>query len=269
MAAELSIGNVRKKLLIIGDRTCTYRPLRDPCFSEPEPFVEMDIRYERAYGGVDIRSNPFMQYPYPRNHIGKGFAVKNKRHVIDGLTLPNIEDPEDIIHPGNICCVDMKNWQSQPLPQGFGWVSKQWYPRIRLAGVMPADRALEQELRKLYLSAVPESQRQQYEKLKLPSMDFGFFNGASPGLTVPFIQGNEALRFINLSQDYSLTCRLPGEQPVIHADIGLGAAHLKLFIQTVMIRMEDRQIDLIWRAGFPYPGPDWLPEMKKLDIQII
>jgi len=32
--------------------------------------------------------------------------------------------------------------------------------------------------------------------------------------------------------------------------------------------MEDRQVDLVWRGAVPYPGPDWLPKMKKMEVLI-
>jgi hypothetical protein len=42
----------------------------------------------------------------------------------------------------------------------------------------------------------------------------------------------------------------------------------RVVLHTVVIRIEDRQLDLVWRAAFPYPGPDWLPQLKKMEILI-
>jgi hypothetical protein len=36
-----------------------------------------------------------------------------------------------------------------------------------------------------------------------------------------------------------------------------------------MIRMEERQIDLVWRGAVPYPGPDWLPQMRKMEVLVV
>jgi hypothetical protein len=33
-----------------------------------------------------------------------------------------------------------------------------------------------------------------------------------------------------------------------------------------MIRADDGQVDLVWRAAVHYPGPDWLPQMRKMEV---
>ena len=124
LITSLTIGNYRKDIYITGNRTCRYRPFMNPVLSSPEPFITMPILYENAYGGVDVFSHATQQYPYPRNHVGRGFAVKNKRRTIEELTLPNIEDPDDILHSDNLICGEFKYWEDQPMPQGYGWFSK-------------------------------------------------------------------------------------------------------------------------------------------------
>jgi hypothetical protein len=32
--------------------------------------------------------------------------------------------------------------------------------------------------------------------------------------------------------------------------------------------MDDREVDLVWRAAAGYPGPDWLPQMRKTEIEV-
>ena len=38
-------------------------------------------------------------------------------------------------------------------------------------------------------------------------------------------------------------------------------------MQTVMIHMDERQVDLVWRGAVPYRGPDWFPEMRKMEVR--
>jgi hypothetical protein len=266
--ASLQVGPARKDVRVIGDRVCQHRGKAEPLFTDPLPVTTMEMRYERAYGGVDIHSDPKVACGYARNHLGKGFVVGNSKKLIDDLPLPNLEDPADLLTPARLSVGHFMYWERQPVPAGFGWILKYWQPRALLAGVMPADRAVEQELRKAYATLVPPAQREMYAKTNLPNMDFRFFNGASPGLVLPLLRGDETVRTTHLTPDGELVFQLPGERPRLGLDIGNGAQESSVVLHTVMIRMEERLVDLVWRAAFPYPGPDWLPEMKKMEVAV-
>ena len=268
LTATLAVGQFRKDILIIGDRVCSFPGGENTFFSDPEPFQTMDIRYENAYGGIDIHSDPGMPCVYPRNHLGRGFVAGVGKNKMDDFLLPNIEDPGDRLTPERIFTGHVKYWEKQPMPQGFGWFSKTWQPRANLAGVMPADKAFEKELRNAYKAAIPAHQQKLYSETRLPDMDFRFFNGASQGLTVPFLNGNESCQLVNLTPECQLNFRLPGETPGIGIDIGKGVQEPDVVLQTVMIHAEERRLDLVWRGAVPYPGPDWLPEMRKMEVTI-
>jgi hypothetical protein len=237
-----------------------------PRFTEPTPFLDMELRYERAYGGIDVYSDKVATYPYPRNPMGCGFAVTNSERVVEQLALPNLEDPHAPLIPEQLCLGDYLRWEQQPFPAGLGWFPKTWLPRAQLAGIMPADRATEQELRQAYAKLVPADQRDAYVKHGLPDMDFRFFNGASSGLVFPYLQGGERIVTENLSPDGMVSFQLPGDMPQLGLDIGSGVQEPQVVLHTVMIRMEERQVDLVWRGAVPYPGPDWLPQMRKMEV---
>ena len=44
------------------------------------------------------------------------------------------------------------------------------------------------------------------------------------------------------------------------------ARHPRSCLQTVQIHMEEREVDLVWRAAVPYPGRDWLPQMRRMEV---
>ncbi len=266
LIASVVVGNVRKDVLVVGDRVARYQEGAAPLFTEPQPFTEMQLLYERAYGGVDIYSDPKVQVVYARNPLGRGFAERNVPRAVDNLPLPNIEDPADPLTPERLCVGHFMYWERQPMPAGFGWVHKTWQPRASLAGVMPADRATEQELRKAYAQFVPPEQKEMYEQTGLPDMDFRFFNGASSGLAVPYLAGDEVIAAANLTPDGRLLFHLPGERPGLVLDLGEGAQEAPVVLHTVMVQVEERRVDMVWRAAFPYRGPDWLPEMKKMEV---
>src|SRR5262249_11984199 len=151
---------------------------------------------------------------------------------------------------------------------GFGWYSRYWHPRAGWAGILPADKPTEEMLRKEYAKLLPPDQKALYEAHTLPVVDFRFFNGASPGLSLPYLAGNETVRLTNLTPEGNLVCRLPGDRPALSLDLGEGAQEGVVVLHTVQIRMAKGEVDLVWRVAFPYPGPDWLPQMKKAEVTV-
>lgn len=264
---SLTVGEIKKQVLVVGDRVAYLAQDRGPSFTDPLPFETIELRYERAYGGIDVFSNKSVPFPYPRNLLGRGFVVT--KTSVEKIDLPNLEDPHDRLTPERLCIEEYPKWEQQPLPAGLGWFPKTWMPRARLAGILPADRQVEQQLREAYAQLVPADQRQAYLKHSLPDMDFRFFNGASPGLAVPYLQGGEEIVAENLTPEGMLAFRLPVEKPDVGLDIGFGVQTAEVAIHTVMIRMDDRQVDLVWRAAFSYPGPDWLPQMRKMEVLVV
>lgn len=268
LTATLMVGEHRKDIYVVGDRMALYKPDTDPVFTDPQPFKSMEIRYERAYGGVDIYSDRKLHCIYGRNHLGRGFAISNTKDVVDKLLLPNIEDSTDRITPERLCIGKVLNWEQQPMPQGFGWFAKHWRPRSLMAGVLPADKKFEEEMRAIYKTLIPADQLALYEQTRLPNMDFRFFNGASQGMALPFLTGDEVIRARNLSPKGDVTFQLPGDRPLIGLDIGSGVQEPLTVLHTVMIHMNEQEVDLVWRGAVPYAGPDWLPEMRKMEVLI-
>ena len=265
---SLQVDDRKKAVHVIGDRVARYTDGGAPAITEPVPFTTMELRYERAYGGTDVYSDLKVPYPYPRNRLGRGFVVANTRKSVDNLPLPNLEDPQAPISGFPLCLGEYAQWTSRPMPAGLGWFPKVWLPRAELAGILPRDRPVEQELRQAYAKLLPADQREPFLKNGFRDMDFRFFNGASQGLAVPFLRGGEAVVTENLSPDGQLTFRLPNERPRIGLDIGEGVQEPEVAMQTVMIHMDERQVDLVWRGAVPYRGPDWLPEMRKMEVAI-
>lgn len=266
--ASFQIADRLKRIWVQGDRVAHFVPDGTPAFSEPQPFQIMPLRYERAYGGTDVHSNLQAPYPYPRNPLGRGFAVANVEKAIQGLALPNLEDPNDLLTPERLCTGEFERWTEQPMPTSMGWTCKTWMARCQFAGVMPGDRATEQEMRRAYAPLLPADQREAYLQHPLPDMDFRFFQGATPGLAMPFLQGDEAMRTENLSEEGELLFALPADKPQLGLDLGSGVQQPEVVLHTVMIRMEDRQLDLVWRGAVPYPGLDWLPQMRRMDVLV-
>lgn len=266
---SIEVSNYQKVIRVIGDRECIYRKKQHPLFTEPLEFTEMKIRYEKAYGGSDQRSNPELPFFYPRNSMGTGLAVKNIPEVIDGLSLPNLEDPEDLLTPERVILGEPTQWNKQPLPQGFGWFQRTWYPRCSFVGSVPGFVDPDEIMREEILGLVPKRQIALARQFKLPSFDVRFNNGASLGLVLPYLPRGERIKLFNLTPDGQLEFTLPKDTPKIMLDIGLGENELEVVLHTVCIRLEENQVDLVWRGVHKHPGIDWLPKMPHMITKIL
>lgn len=268
MDVSVSVGRRSKTIRVVGDRKCRYNSGQNPSFTDPVPFQEMEIRYERAFGGKDEISDPQTPLAYPRNDMGTGLILKNVRKRVEGLPLPNFEDLADMLTPDRIILEDPYRWNSLPLPQGFGWLQRSWYPRSSFVGSMPPYLDPDEVMREETLGLVPQRQVALSRQFKLPSYYPYFNNGASTGFIFKSLSGAESIKLSGLTPAGYLEFDLPGETPRLMMDISLGENELKPFLHTVCIRPGDMQVDLIWRGAHPYPGLDWLPQMQRLHAEV-
>lgn len=97
LKTSLTVDKVSKTLIVTGDRYWQTRA-GFVTASEPEPFSEMEIAYERGY-------------------------IDSKKSIKD-CPLPNIEDPNYLI----------KSWKDKPKPAGYGFISKSSPSRVKYLG---------------------------------------------------------------------------------------------------------------------------------------
>lgn len=107
-AVEASVGKLRKRLIVHGDR---YWNGQTP--SEPAVFESMPLTWNRAFGGPELPENP----------LGKGFGGKNQS-LSDVRWLPNIEDPDQ----------PLSSPRARVMPAGFGPIEPTWPQRARYHG---------------------------------------------------------------------------------------------------------------------------------------
>ncbi len=265
LEVAVDVGTQRKLIRVFGDRHCRFREGGVPEFSAPEPFVKLPIQYERAYGGVDRISEPGLEFPYPRNHVGKGFVCKNTRETIEGLALPNLEDPADLLTPERLCLESVGSWNQMPLPQGLGWFQKTWYPRCSFVGAVPGFVGPDEVMKEEQLGLVPRQQISLARQFKLPSFDVRFNSGASIGLSFAPMRGDEVLTLHHMTPDRMLIIRLPNQSPTLTLDIGDGPQPLPPVLHTVCVRVEDRQVDLVWRGAIAKEDRHWITKLENLE----
>jgi hypothetical protein len=142
MQVSAQIGAATKKIQVFGKRMVEWAGGEVAWVPPPEPFSEMPLVYENAYGGIDFRVRPWKPaetpgYPwgrevdspgcYPRNPVGKGYLVEPGE--VPDFELPNLEDPDDLLTTERIVTRDPKMWYRQPMPWCFDWTMMLTFPR--------------------------------------------------------------------------------------------------------------------------------------------
>ncbi len=131
---RVRFGAIDKTLYVVGDRRW-----ESGAMTSPEPFVEMPVTWDRAFGGEG----------YPQNPVGKGFNAK------EGAPLPNVELPSRMI----------RGIADRPPAVGLTAMDPMWPQRASKAGTyddawLASDfPGLARDIDMTYFNAAPEDQR--------------------------------------------------------------------------------------------------------------
>lgn len=177
---SLQVGSLKKKLRVTGNRRWKWLGRMLPVTATaPEPFTRMPLVYENAFGGIDAEGGGYCA----ENLAGCGFVARKKKQAIDGVRLPNIEEPGQLI----------RSWKDRPKPAGFGFYGKSWAPRLQYMGTY------DDNWRKNRAPGPPADFR------------FDYYNAAHPDLQIGgYLSGDESVELVNLSPEGYLRFMLPG-----------------------------------------------------------
>ena len=222
--ASLSVGKISKTVAVIGDRHWHYSSIFGVTMSNPKSFSEMLLCWERAFGGTDTFHKNSMKHTWEkRNPVGTGFRVTKSAESLDGLALPNFEDPKSRI----------KSWKNKPIPQGFGFIGRSWMPRVGYAGTY--DEA--------------------WQKHRMPILpldfDYRFFNSAPPGLVYPgYVQGGEVVKAVNLSKRGIEQFDLPSLKVKFSRRDRGKFFEVDGILDTVVFKFDENKVVLVWRSKY-------------------
>jgi hypothetical protein len=270
--ASVRVGSTTKRLLVMGDRRCALGAKGAVRFSKPEPCDRIPLRYDRAYGGVDAaaqgqRGAPFNDlrpyvasdlrdvqaspYAYPRNPAGCGYLIDATAKALDGLRLPNLEDPDDPLSPDRLVAGHWRKWPDMPVPAGVDWVDLGWFPRIAYFGAVPEHDpppVMIAEVARGFaprdvLTAAPLAEK----------FSFRCASGASLGLQLPYLRGDEPVELVHMHASHArLAFQLPAHAPRVWIDgrkAGLVAA--TPVVHTLLIEPDLERVAIVWRGAGP------------------
>jgi hypothetical protein len=217
MDVTLAAGPLQKTVRVFGDRV--WRDGAVASATAPRPFERMPLVWERAYGGVD--RNGEEPRGEARNPVGAGFRAPDGEKPLDGLPLPNLEDPHDPILA----------WKDAPAPAAFAPVAPHWLPRRSFAGTY--DEAW-QSGRAPYLPA---------------DFDARFFQLAPDGLVAPgWFTGGETVDVVGATPAGRLTFRLPSVPVEVEYTLDNRREAPPVHLDTVLIEPDASRVVLVWRT---------------------
>ena len=243
LQAGLKVGRMATSVTVWGDRFWEFE-MGLATAGKPEPFVQMPLCYERAFGGEDPFFNESAKKgSFPENPVGTGFRITRSKEALDGLKLPNLEQPRKPI----------KRWIDKPAPAGFGAIAPYWEPRASMCGTY--DDNWYQERRPF----LPE--------------DFNpdFYNVAPKNLVArPYLKGGEKVQLIHLHPETKKIVFYLPENRLICSFIaktviaGTVAVNQKPVLDTLIIEPDERRFILVFRCS--YAGWDVFSPDKKVVV---
>ncbi len=233
----LGVGKWSKRLVVTGDREWRQNDLGDWRLSQPTPFTEMPMRWERAYGGLYDQRNPTGRGAPPPEPLATlsptGEIVTPAPDPDPVVMAPNIEYPNQLV----------RDFSDRPVPAGFGPIPPYWEARNRLAGTRDH----------VWANTVAPQ----------PPKDFDprFYNAAPEDQQITGVTGNESVALQHLSaRGETVSFNLPGLRPrVFYVEAEEETRTLNevpMQLDTVFIDGEEHQVTLVWRARLEHAYDD-------------
>ena len=222
LQVRMVVGSIDKSFNVIGNRTW-YKTMMIAGSITPEPFTEMPVSYDYAFGGMD-KSHPDedKHTGYTYNPGGRGFA--KYRHELEGVPLPNTEEIGDpVIRPGG-----------KYKPMAFGPVGRGWKPRYKWAGTYD-DKWLDNVFP--FLPA---------------DFDNRYYQAAPIDQQMTHPQGGEVVSLQNLTPEGYKQFKLPNlDMPIEFAMKNCEKKHQQAIVDTIYIEPEEKQVTILWRTSIP------------------
>jgi hypothetical protein len=217
MQVGLSVGDRQKRLLVTGDRVW-----RDGRPSDPQPFEAMPLVWERAFGGVH-RTGDQVQAE-ERNPVGCGFAGGRSASDMQGLAVPNLEDPT----------APLQQIGQASQPACLAPIAPAWLPRRAFAGTYDARW---QRTRAPYL---PDD------------FDPRFFQCAAPELAFDrYLQAGEHVQIVGVLPDGPIAFTVPESHLSVEVTIEGSPHRPPANLETLSIEPDENRACFTWRAAVP------------------
>lgn len=224
LTVSLQVGSMVKSFDVVGNRRWQAGMLATTA-SRIEPFSQMPISYDNAFGGTDkSKEDPLTFRYYPTNHAGKGFHEYTDAKYVDGKLLPNTEETGHVV----------TSPRGKYKPMAFGAIGRAWQQRAKYAGTY--DQKWIEEQAPFWPA----------------DFDYRYFQSAPEDQQIPYPQGDEEVVLRNLTPPGLTRFNLPKlRMPVVLIPAMDRERPAETVIDTVLIEPDKKRFMLTWRASVP------------------
>lgn len=215
----IRVGRQGKLVRVFGDRIWLPKSIGHTP-SDPQPFVKIPLTYERCFGGVDQISEARIAM-VEENPVGTGFCHPSGNNDVSGMSLPNLEDPGQLI----------SSLSDYPPPSGFGPTCPGWLPRRKFAGTYDESW---QNKRAPYL---PKDFNPQFFNCAPSEMQFS-----------PHLKGGEELAIQNVDPRGRLEFKIPSIAICVTVRVKGETTSHEPTLDTVIVDSDERTVSLVWRC---------------------
>ncbi|MCU7817223.1 MAG: DUF2169 domain-containing protein, partial [Candidatus Thiodiazotropha sp. (ex Rostrolucina anterorostrata)] len=227
MIVGFRVGKLEKFIKVIGPRhyrsaVVGVKP------GKPLPFTQQPISYDSAYGGSQIDNPKAPQEKitctsFMRNPVGIGFYPDSNNGDLVDRPLSLSESIKKPIRG---------HTSTKPIPQAFGPIARNWYPRSTLGGTY--DQAWSDNVAPF----LPED------------FDERYYQSAPEDQQCDHLRGGERVTLMGLlPQQRNLTFCLPKVMLPMQAILKNGDRHnLESRIDTLTLEPDEKRFTLVWRA---------------------
>jgi hypothetical protein len=219
----VSVGKLSKSFDVVGKRVWQAGMLGyDAC--RIEPFTQMPISYDVAFGGVDRSQKDVAKHRYySANYAGVGYHHYTDAASMNGKPLPNTEETGRVV----------TNPKGDYRPMALGPVGRSWRDRIKWAGTYD----------------------QKWLDKKFPHLpddfDDRYFQAAPEDQQTDYLKGGEEVSLANLTSQGRTSFRLPRNlaMPVLFFDRMGKLTQAAAVADTLIIEPDRRQFAIVWRTS--------------------
>lgn len=246
LRASLTVGNIKRELLVFGDRLWTTDASGRATISAAQPFTEMPLTYDRAFGGstdVLIDRDSYITVAEPLNKGGRGFDPSLQARSIceflrspDGYPvfekhrlLPNIESADRLI----------QNSDDRPVPSYWATV--------------PLDSEI-QAMRTIEFADPPKDNLLGYYVSPNYSLQ------AHPDWVIECPAGGSRIELTNITQSGEDHFTFPDLRVIADYNISSSRGRFELPPQALVILPEEMKFYITYRYTFNTP---FIPETNR------